>query len=180
MGQFGGGRSDAEFTEELQADLDLHIAANTARGMSPDEARRKALMDFGGVAQTQEAYRRQRGLPFVECFITDVRYALRTLRKDRVFSIVAVLTLALGIGSSTAVFTITNAVLLRRAPYPESERITLVWGSDGKGADRGQVSLTDIEDVRVRNRVFAAIANFSDWTPTLSDKECPSGWPPRK
>ena len=168
-GFFGAGRSDAEFEDELQQHIDLQTADNIARGMTPTEARRQALIDLGGMAATREAYHRQRGLPALESFVADIRYTFRMLRKELGFTTVAVLTLALGIGCSTAVFSIAHAVLMREAPYPDSDRIVLVWGAESKDrTQRSQVSHTDIEDVRARNRVFTALANFADWTPTLS------------
>src|SRR5690242_18464819 len=116
-------RCDHEIAEELETNLQFHIDDNIARGMTPDEARRQALIRLGGMQQTAEAYRGQSGLPVFERFAADVRFALRMLRKDATFTSVTVLTLALGIGSATAVFTVANAVLMRRMPYPGSKRI---------------------------------------------------------
>src|ERR1700721_544778 len=117
---------DARLDEELVAHGDLVIAENLRRGMSPDEARTAALRDFGGVTQVRERYRVQRGLPWVELFMQDVRYALRRLRKSPGFAVTAVLTLGLGAGSVPAVFSVVDAVLLRPYAFRDSGQI-IVW-----------------------------------------------------
>jgi putative ABC transport system permease protein len=97
----------------------------------------------------------------------DLRYGLRLLRKNRGFTLVAILTLALGIGGNTAMFTVIDAVLLRPLPYVEPDSLVLLWGTDSD-SDRSQVSATDIEDYRRHTSSFVDIATFSDWTPVLT------------
>ena len=101
--------------------------------------------------------------------MNDFRFALRQLRKAPGFTIVAVLTLALGIGANTAIFSVVNAVLLKSLPYHQPERLVLVWGEDkSQGMHRGQVSATDVADWRARNHVFEEISTYTDFRPVLT------------
>jgi predicted permease len=106
--------------ERLRAEIEEHLALQTAdnarAGLSPAEARRQAVLKFGGVEATKESYRDQRGLPFMETLIQDTRHALRRLRRAPAFSIATILTLALGIGATTSIFTLVHAVMLKSLP----------------------------------------------------------------
>ena len=120
---FTKSRDEHELDAEFQSHLELLETENLRRGMSPGEARYAARREFGGVEQSKEAYREQRGLPFLDALIQDVRFALRMLAKKPTFTIVAVLALAVGIGSTSAVFSVVDRILFRSLPYPEDEKL---------------------------------------------------------
>ncbi len=121
-------RIESEMDAELRFHIEQQTAQNIAAGMSPKEARRDALIQLGGLEQVKEAIRDTRWQTRLENFLRDIRYSLRHLRKDRRFALAAILVLALGIGASTAIFSVVNAALLRPLPYRDPAR--LVWADE--------------------------------------------------
>ena len=122
-GLFRKQRLDGDLDAELQAHLEMLTEENIRRGMSSTEARYAARREFGGVEQAKELHREQRSIQFLDVLLQDLRFALRGLRKRPGFALVAILTLALGIGSTTAVFSVVDRILFRNLPYPHDERL---------------------------------------------------------
>jgi putative ABC transport system permease protein len=147
-GLFDRSRGDAELDEELRSHIALDVEERVRAGTPPDEARRQALVAFGGIEATREACRDRRGLPFVETTLQDLRYAARSLRRDATALVAAVLTLGVGIGATTTMFGVTQAVLLRPLPYAAPDRL---------------VEITETNPLKNWTGVFAAPANFADW-----------------
>jgi predicted permease len=119
-------RRDHDIEEELQAHLQLHIDDNRRAGMSPEEARRHALIKLGGVEQVKEQYRDRRGVPVLEHMVADVRFGLRMMRRSPGFTLVAIVSLTLGIGATAAIFSVVNAVVLRSLPVPRPSELRVV------------------------------------------------------
>jgi putative ABC transport system permease protein len=151
---FRPGRRDTELEQELRLHLELAAEAELRRGDVPGEARRRAVIRVGAVAQTMDALRDQRGLPWLDDLQRDLRYGLRTLLRSRVFATVTLLTLAVGIGANTAVFSVVNSVLLKPLPYPQPDELVAVWHSAP-----GAPGLSDVSgDLRLSTSMFVTYA----------------------
>ena len=153
---------DRELDAELRSHLDMAVEHNLRQGMSPEQARREALLGFGGLEQIKEIYREHRGLPFFETFLQDLRFALRMLRKSPGFTAIAVLTLAFGIGTNTATFSMVNALLLHPYRFHDLESLVLIWENRGidEGFDARWISPGDASDLRANLQLFEDVASY--------------------
>ncbi len=172
---FGKARNDRELAAELDAHLQLHIEDNLRAGMSPEQARRNALMKLGGLEPTKELYRDRPGLPFLESLWQDLRFSARMLRKNPGFTAVAVLTLALGIGANTAIFSIVNAVILRPLPYKDSSRlVTFTTRTQMFPAFSLGLTWPAFQEIRSQARSLESIAAYWQVDRTLTGTDQPA------
>ena len=170
-------RVDQEFTEEIQAYLDMVTEENIRQGLTPQEARRNALVEVGGVEQVQERVREIRMGQFIETAWRDIRFGVRALVYSPIFTVVTVLSLALGIGANTAIFSVVNGLLLRPLPYPESEQIVDVWHTPPQqsfpGLDRFSVSPANYLDWKAQSNAFEQMAIYTYTGLSLSTSNDP-------
>jgi putative ABC transport system permease protein len=155
------GRRDADLEHELRSHVEMAAEDARRRGLAPDDASRAARIDAGSASQAMDALRDQRGLPWLDDLARDVSHGLRTLRRTPVFTVVALLTLALGIGANTAIFSIVNAVLLRPLDYPKPEQLMyLTTEFPALGLTRNPLSVQEYLEFRQINQSFAAVGAF--------------------
>jgi putative ABC transport system permease protein len=170
-------RVEQESTEEIQAYLDMLTEAKISQGLTPREARRSALIELGGVEQVQESVREIRMGQFIETAWRDIRLGVRSLVHSPIFAAVTVLSLALGIGANTAIFSVVNGLLLRPLPYPEAEQIVDVWHTPPQqafpGLDRFSVSPANYIDWKAQSTTFEQMAVYTYTGLSLSTSNDP-------
>jgi predicted permease len=126
LGLFHAGNAETDFSNELESHIAFHVEDGIRAGLSPVEARRRALLQLGCAEQTRQAYRERATLPWLETLLYDLRYALRGLRRNPIFAVTVIVTLALAIGATTAVFSVVDRVLFRSLPFAHDERLVSV------------------------------------------------------
>jgi putative ABC transport system permease protein len=163
---------DADLDEELRAHLALAVEDKMQHGMSASKARAAALREFGGLTQTREAYRRQRGLPLFEVLGRDLRFALRQLWKAPGFTVTTVLTLAIGIGANTAVFSMMDAIVFHPIAVPGLDRVVTVAEQQGRGESK-RVTLANYESWKRQSQSFEGLSVRSSRSLNLTGSGAP-------
>ena len=162
-------RLDEECDEEVREHLEMLQERFIRRGMAPAEALYAARRQFGGITQMKQHLRERRALPLVDVLLQDMRHAVRQLRRSKRFTASAALTLALGIGATTAVFAVLHTVVLQPLPYAEPDRLMAFRSLDRRSSQPTQLSYPTFFDVRERNRVFERVISYRDASFTLTD-----------
>ncbi len=171
---------DDDLQAEMSAHLDLAIQENLEAGMSPQDARRRGLIQFGGMLQATEIHRDARALPMIEALSQDLRYTFRALRKDRTFAAIAVLILALGIGANIIVFSVVHTILLRPLPFAHPERLAWLMGNDGNeaaGLSEVTYRIDCLEEYSRHTKSFDALTGY---IPFIGDYKLTNFGEPRK
>ena len=157
---------EQDLADELQYHLDQKTQEFVASGLTNEEARRKARREFGGIEQSKESCREARRVSYIQDLVQDLGFGLRMLRNSPAFALVAILTLALGIGANTAMFSVVHGVLLRPLPFPKQDQLMMLWEKNDDGT-RSNTSWATFMDWGRLNHSFIGIAAVSYWTPTI-------------
>lgn len=152
---------DLELDQELETHLSLLEQDHLQRGMTPEQARRAARLELGGLTQLREAHREVRGLPLLDTILQDLRYTFRTLRRDAALTVFAILIVGLGVGASTTVFSVVNALLLRPLPFEDPNRLVWIANGDSENLSSQTVQVDNLLELREQNRSFSGIAGYS-------------------
>jgi hypothetical protein len=169
IGLLHPGQADEEFRAEIEFHIAMHTEDCVPVGLTPEEARRQTLIRLGGAEQTRQAYRERATVPLIEGVLQDVRFALRQMRRAPGFTLTAVLTLALGIGANTVIYTLVDSILLRPLPYARQDRLMRISGNTSPAFPKGW-----IRELGMHSKAFAAIAGYgADAESNLSDSDTP-------
>ena len=169
-GLFHKGQRDREMAQELESHLQMHIDDNVRAGMSPEQARREALVKFGGMEAAKESVRETARLMWIDTALRDMQYALRGLRLNPGFATTAILSLTLGIGASVAIYTVADNLLLRPLPYPDAKQLVMLYELNPKrGFAHNVISPGNYFDWKAQSSSFSAIGGFFDFHVILGD-----------
>jgi putative ABC transport system permease protein len=169
-------RTDEDFRREIDSHLAIETDRLVSEGLRPDEARAAAFRSFGNVTRAQEHFYESRRIMWLDDACGDIRYALRTLAKNPAFALVAILTIAIGIGATTAIFSVVNALLLKPLPYPDSDRLVRLIvnvppGQSARGGPRrvaGGISIAELAELRSRMKTVSQIGMYGPALMTLT------------
>jgi putative ABC transport system permease protein len=156
-------RPSPDAADELEAHIAFDIERRIAQGLAPAEARRQAILHLGGIEQARQSYRNRQTLPWLDALAQDTRYAFRTLRRTPGFTLTAILTLALGIGACTAIFSLVNAVLLRSLPYGDPARLVYLFTPNNHldiPAEVVSPGYADLSDIRQQTHSYQSLTAF--------------------
>jgi predicted permease len=170
---------DREFDAELAAHLEMAIEDNIKQGMSAEEARRRALISLGGMETTRELQRESRGLPALESVLQDIRYSIRSLRRDAGLAIFAILIVGLGVGTNTTVFSVVNALLLRPLPFEEPERLVWIANNLAPGLTGETVQVVHLENLQAQSLSLSDVAGYNAFYGEGNTKHTGAGEPER-
>src|SRR5215813_6875159 len=166
---FRRGRMERDMDTELRAHIEMHIEENRRAGMPEEQAREEAFAAFGRVDNIKENCRDQTGISWRESVVQDTRFALRLMRKAPAFAFLCALTLALGTGAATAIYSVVQAVLIRPLRLPDPDRLVYVWENDRKrNTTRENASLPDFIDLERQAQSYAAMAAYNRVNLTLT------------
>jgi len=165
-------RLDTELDEELSAHIELAVDDYVRSGMKPDEARRAAMAALGGMAAAREIHREARGIPFMETIWQDIKYSIRTLRRDAGLAVFAVLIAGLGVGATATVFSVVHAILLRGLPVADSDRLAFIANNNGPGLSSRTIQVGYLQELQAHAQSFSEIGGYfsfygiGDWKMT--------------
>ncbi len=169
---------DAELDAEIASHIEAAIEDNLRLGMAPEEAHRRALLRFGSAARAREEHREARGLPALDVLCQDMRFTVRTLRRDRAFASIVILVLALGVGANIAVFSVVNTILLRPLPFRDSNRLVWFANNGGKGGLSDQTFMVSaFEEFQRHNRSFQDVTGYQTFFNSIQYKLVGHGEP---
>ncbi|HTZ58116.1 MAG TPA: ABC transporter permease [Acidobacteriaceae bacterium] len=175
---FRKGSLDRDLNAEMAAHLEMAMEENVQNGMSEEEARRQARVQFGGVQQARELHHESRGLPWLDVLMQDLRFSFRTLGRERGFTLIAVLILALGIGANIAVFSVVDTILLRPLPFPNSQQLVrIVEKNPTSGESSKTYSADATQDFQQQNQSFQSVSGYFAFTGPDNFKLIGSGQP---
>jgi predicted permease len=170
-GLFVRQRREREMAAEIESHFELHIADNLRAGMTPEDARRKALLGFGGIDKIKEEYRDRSGIPVLETALRDVRYAMRVLRRSPGFTATAVLSLALGIGANTAIFSVIDALILKQLPVRKPEELVMLRGTfQGINFSTSYRAYENFRDSTPFFSAISAVSNVDRYNVTIQSR----------
>lgn len=152
---------DVDFDEEMAAHLEFAVQENLRRGLPPNEARRQALVEIGGLSQARELHRDSRGLPLLETVIQDLQYAGRTLKRDAGLTVFAVLMVGLGVGASCTVFSVLNVLLLRPLPFTDPDRLVWIANGTSENLSAQTTQVANLIEFEAQSGSFSGIGGYS-------------------